>query len=202
MGNSVNLKMHFFTMCILIPFALHAQVDIRAATIDELDQILDLDRRVGYEYFIPLFLQYSTLPLGKEPVVCLERDLQEDIELFPAYIAGDGGKGLYVAVDGATIIGCIQFHKQAAHLFIDLLLIDSKLRRNGIGRQLVTAACNHYNDVIDCVVAVFDKNGVATKFYESCGFSAGKPADIINHYPAEYAHVYTFYTKQVSNFQD
>ena len=189
------LRYAFF---IFLTQALYAEIIIRPALEDDLEGVMQLDREVSWEYFKPLFLEYTGLPLAENPDALLEEELVPDREMFIKGINHVDGNRLYIACDDNTIIGFVAFCKEQTTVNIDLLCVHKDYRNKKIGRRLLDVALTTFNDIDTCTLVVLDKNISARKLYESYGFVLQEmPEDLKQHFPSEYAHIYLFYTLNI-----
>jgi ribosomal protein S18 acetylase RimI-like enzyme len=174
-------------------------IQIRLATLDDLADTLQLDHRVSFEFFKPLYqTYYANFPNGKNPDYFLNAELLEDEQAFLSAIYGENFSRLLVAQDTITtsLVGLLLFHKEDTLLTLDLLLIDKEYRHQGVGRKLVQSALTIFEDITSCeVYPLRFGNDTALRFYESLGFiNCGLgPVDEINTYGVSYADMYYFY---------
>ncbi len=181
-----------YMLFIFLTQALYAEIIIRPALEGDLENVMQLDREISWEYFKPLFLEYTGLPLAENPDTLLEEDLVPDREMF---IHAIKNTWLYIACENTKIIGFIAFSREQATVNIDLLLVHKDYRNKKVGKGLLNTALTAFNDIETCTLIVLDKNISARKLYESYGFVLQEmPNDIKQHFPAEYNYIYLFYT--------
>lgn len=170
----------------------------KPATTD-LDALTKLDRKVCYEYFKPLYQQYyAHYSFGMDPDTRLEQDILEDKEMFAHCIEENGKYQLLAAFDSIanTIVGLLVFYKKDAEsLELELLIIDSEYRKQGIGKRLIMEAIKKCDRIKTCNSYVFTFNESAKKFYESLGFiNLGKgEIDRMSDYGISYAELFYHY---------
>lgn len=187
---------YFLTFCLFS--YLHADIIIRHARVDELEDIVNLDREISWEYFKPLFLEYIGLPLAENPDKMLEDELVPDRDMFINGINQSDGHRLSVAADNNRIVGFISFNKKNTTLTIDLLMVHKSYRNQKLGKRLLETALNSFTDIHSCTLLVLDKNIAARRFYESYGFVPQEvPEDIQSHLPV-YHYIYLFYKKIIN----
>ncbi len=177
-------------------------VVVRPAQMHELNAIMELDRRVAFEFFKPLYLQsYAHLPCGQDPDFYLERELGQDREWFAEFLQGgkSGDYRLLVACDvtAQRPIGLLLFHrKDELSLELDLLLVDKAARGLGVGKSLILQALATFEDITICDVYPFRFGNDATlAFYEKMGFvrlGLG-PIERMSSYGIPYAELYFYY---------
>jgi GNAT superfamily N-acetyltransferase len=186
-------------------FAVNNSVDIiiRPAILTDIPSAVDLDWCISMEYFKPLYSNYySHTPIGKDPDYYLKMDCANDKQEFIDCINLVGRERLYVAFDEKTkkVVGLIVFLKKDQNILeIDLLLIDKKYRRRGLGKKLTNAALEEYKECKTCIVYCFSHNKEALAFYESQGFViiGPGPEDRINNYGISYAELYVCCRREI-----
>ena len=175
-------------------------IDIRPATADELPSILELDKRVTYEFFKPLFIDiYNKLGIKNDIDHDLNEELKTDEQTFSLIIKMQSTERLHVAWDKAQNIPCglLVFHKETNNeIILDLLLVDKNYRNQGIGKRLVHSAYKAFDGIKTITVyPVQFNNGNTLKFYESLGFKnlGVGPSDKINIYGIPYSDMYYYF---------
>lgn len=157
-------------------------IDIRPATVQDLPAIFELDERISYEFFKPLYTNiYQHLNVDRDVDRDLQKELELDTESFPNIINNSGLERLHVAWDTENNILCgiIVFSRQNNHeILLDLLLVDKNYRGKGIGKQLVNSMFSVFKDIKVVNVYPFKFNNEnVLKFYELLGF---KNCDLIS----------------------
>jgi GNAT superfamily N-acetyltransferase len=176
---------------------------IRTPSMDELQNIIELDTRVTFEFFEPLYKQhYAHFPLGKNPTYYLNKELKDDMQDFPDYIKQKENKRILIAYDKqkSCVAGLITFHKEEAFLKIDLLLVDKIYRHKGIGRKFVLEAVKTFDGIKKCIVTPLQFGNEATlNFYESVGFKncGPDPRDQKNAYGIPYKDMHFLFTMTI-----
>lgn len=188
---------------------LNASVEVRKPTREDLDSIIEMDRRVSLEFFVPLFqYYYDSFQVAKNPTEKLLADVEDDKALLleiieetdssqTCLIAWDTDQNQCVGLivfsryENGTEVGC---EDTGPAVEIDLLLVDEAYRGKKIGQSLVGQALATFDGCIQAVVSPFKENNERTrKFYEKCGFiEKGKPHGT-NSWGVERALVYCRY---------
>jgi len=146
---------------------------IRLAQEKDLDKILELDRKVSYEFWEPLYREgYAHTQIGQNPKEFLEQELERDKIYFPECVAQQNKDRLLVACDKNIPVGFISFSKfKQTQLKIDLLAVDGNYRRMGIGKKLIFSARDNFVNISSMFVFVMRfANKNTQKFYEKLGF--------------------------------
>lgn len=163
---------------------LCSNIEVRVVKKNELEEVLELDRRVIFEYFKPLYKKfYSHLPIGQNPDYFLEKDLELDTQNFKNYLEQDSGYDfLRVAYDvkNIKIVGIINFHFTQKNIIeIDLLIVDKVCRGQGVGKKLVNSLIKDFQDLQKIIVMPYQLGNEKTlNFYYSLGFkNLGLPGD-------------------------
>jgi dTDP-4-amino-4,6-dideoxy-D-galactose acyltransferase len=86
------------------------------------------------------------------------------------------------------IAGFITLAKRPDHCEIGLLGVDATVRGKGIGRQLIASAFQFTvkNSMTELRVATQERNIIARKFYESCGFSLIRKTFIYHYWTKDH----------------
>jgi GNAT superfamily N-acetyltransferase len=183
---------------ILLSLALNgvesSQPQFRTAAIEDLQEILSLDREISYEHFKPIFLCYSECPLGQEADKILEDELDADRIGFQEAILGLCPNKLYIVCMRNKIVGFSYLNQIEQSLTIDLLCIDKKYRHQGIGKKFFEYILDQ-NPVTECRVACLNKDYGAIQFWKSLGFKklSIKPSDIGNEFQEDHPECYEYY---------
>lgn len=179
---------------------INASIDVRPAATGELSSILELDYRVTYEFFKPLFIDtYNKLGIKKNVDHDLEEELKSDAQTFSNSIQANGLERLHVSWDTVQSIACglLVFHKEENNgIMLDLLLVDKNYRNQGIGKKLVISACKAFDDIKTVTVYPLQFNNENTlKFYKSLGFKnlGAGPSDKINSHGIRYSDMYYYF---------
>ncbi|MDR3647236.1 MAG: GNAT family N-acetyltransferase [Candidatus Babeliales bacterium] len=158
---------------------------------------MELDRKVTYEFFKPLFIDiYTNLGIKNDIDNDLEEELKNDSQTFSNLIQSNGIERLHVAWDTLQNIPCglLLFHKEENNeIMLDLLLVDKNYRGQGIGKRLVNSTYKTFDGIkIVTVYPVQFNNKNTLKFYESLGFKnlGVGPFDKINIYGIRYSDMY------------
>ena len=178
---------------------IFSEVEIRFAHIDELQNILEFDRKASFEFFKPLYESYySNFTLGENADYYLELDIKNDEKIFPDYINSIMNKRMLIAVDNSEncIVGLLTFHQEEKLLELDLLLVSKNHRRQGIGRKLIQKSFSAFAHIEQCVVypLKFGNDSTLT-FYESLGFEnlGSYNSDELNSYGIKYKDMHFHY---------
>lgn len=163
----------FVYICLVHP--VRSEILVRPATLADIPEVLELDRRASFEYFKPLYTKaYAHLSLGKNPDYFLELDLKQDEQTFYELVKTPGDTRLHIAYDGELkrVAGLIVFHKEHEDIVeLDLLLVDKDYRRMGIGKKLVRDAIATFKNIKTCLVyPIQHANNETLRFYQSMGF--------------------------------
>ncbi len=222
--NSMELKVkNLIFLIILSVFTLNAEkinsndICFVAPRIDQIKEIMEFDYRVSFEFFKPLYLKhYSHFEFGKNPDFYLEEEIKNDESFFEKCIQDQelesrlkesqqiffdehiGKDRLLIAFDNKNqcIGGLISFSKNNDVLTLELLLVDKKYRKQGIGKKLVKCAIETFKDIKEAIVyPVRFGNENTLKFYESLGFvNLGfGPKDKKNAYGISYEEMHFYY---------
>lgn len=188
-----------FKVCILIFTAfffyiLYPEINIRPAQQDDLEAVLELDRIISWEYFKPLFLQYTGLILSQKPDELLEDDLKKDRTMLSEGINHINNQRLLVACDQNDIVGFASYQKEDLNIHVNLIFINKEYRNRKIGKRLMDSVLHTFADTRSCTLFVLDKNISACRMYEAYGFKAcAMPDAIKQELPADASHIYIFY---------
>jgi ribosomal protein S18 acetylase RimI-like enzyme len=175
------------------------QFSVRLAKESDFDALMELDRRVTFEFFEPLFQNhYAHTQLGKHAHSHLEEAVALDEKLFVQAISCENNQRLLIATDqNNKACGLLQFSKiKDTELLLDLLVVDSGYRGRGIGKMLVLAACKKFPEASVChVYPCRFGNDPTLLFYQSLGFvQVGfAPAHETNQYGESLADLYFNY---------
>ena len=168
--------MNYLLLLIMIfSSTVFAQIDIRPAMLHELPQILELDQRITYEFFKPLYATvYEHLQLTNDADADLQKELAADAQSFPEIIAEQGATRLHIAWDTDSDVPCglLLFSQQDnKEVTLDLLLVAKEYRGKGIGKRLVHSIFQAFTAIP--AVNVFPlqySNDATLKFYHALGF--------------------------------
>jgi ribosomal protein S18 acetylase RimI-like enzyme len=145
-------------------------ISIRPATLDDYEAFNDLTRQIDQQHIAA----YPELFQAVEP--------PRSLELVQSYIEAEE-KYLWLATQADQVAGLILFELQQSGDFpllvprrfvlIDMLVVDSAFRRQGIGRALMTAVhdwgtaqgIDHFE------LSVYKLNPEAQAFYERMGYA-------------------------------
>ncbi|CDK30118.1 GNAT family N-acetyltransferase [Candidatus Babela massiliensis] len=179
-------------LAICVIQTLNSNIIIRPALEPDLLEIINLDRKVSWEYFKPIFLQYTGLPLAENPEELLEKDLEFDKEMFIQSIHNQNNRYLNIAINSDKIVGFIAFRVEKSTIYIELILVDKDYRYKKIGQRLIDTMISNFKNIDSIGLIVLDKNISAIKFYQTYGFKQQEmPKDI--NLPKDYPHIYLFY---------
>ncbi len=192
-----------FLLCFNFAYLIPTNISIRNATQEDLSAIVDLDKVVLYEYFLPLYAQECAhLPLGKNPVYFLELALESDKKWFPECVNGNA-ESIWVAYDQDKnkLAGLIVADQASfAKIEIGLILILKEYRRKGIGKALIYHAIDSFPAAATCEVHPFQFDDVALAFYKAIGFvnQGISTIDEINIYGIHYKDMYYHFTYDIA----
>lgn len=83
-----------------------------------------------------------------------------------------GFETVYTAWDGEKLVGLLSaMDDHCMTAYIHYLLVSPEYQGQGIGKQLMKMAKEHYRDFLRIVLVAYDKQ---IGFYERCGFIRGK----------------------------
>lgn len=158
-----------------IAFKSYENIVVRPAEEKDLPQVFELDRRVTFEFFQPLFKEtYAHLGIVQNVDSDLNDELTTAREWFPECVKAQGSERLYIAWDTLRDLPCglIVFHQNDADTVeLDLLEIDAACRGIGIGKRLVQSIFDAFSDTKSCIVYPLRyKNENTLKFYSALGF--------------------------------
>lgn len=176
-------------------------VGVRPATVDDLPALLEVDREVTFEHFLPLMTQhYPELYSGKTPQEGLEEDLKKDAQNFERYITEKGDERLHVAYNTETndVTGFVLSSTKDRVLNIDLLFVTKAHRQQGTAKKLFTEVVQTSNDVDRCYFYALDKNETVLNCIQKLGIEctpvnpdqkidSGQSASLYKHYWVEIA---------------
>ncbi len=180
---------------------LHSSdIAIRLAQAGDLQSIYELDYKVSFDFFKPMLeTSYKGYGLGKNVTAFLLEEVEYGKKLYPQLVAKPtGDQRLFCAWDTKNNKACglcVMNKKNGNHLTVELLMIDSDYRRQGIGKRLVQEAMNSYDGIIICDVHPFrHDNDPTLKFYESLGFEKKGPFhNGTNRYGDLFSDLYFYY---------
>ncbi|MFL9842170.1 GNAT family N-acetyltransferase [Sphingomonas sp. ST-64] len=99
-------------------------------------------------------------------------DPRTDLATLATLIEGDSR--LLIALDGATILGCVNIASRGARLaYLGLLCVDPDIQARGIGKQLIAAAEAAARDTFAAdriEMTVIDKRTELIAWYERHGY--------------------------------
>lgn len=158
-----------------IAFKSYENIVVRPAEEKDLPQVFELDRRVTFEFFQPLFKEtYAQLGIVQNVESDLNDELTTACKWFPECVKAHGSERLYIAWDTLHDLPCglIVFHQNDIDTVeIDLLEIDAAYRGIGIGKRLVQSIFDAFSTTKTCIVyPLRSKNENTLKFYASLGF--------------------------------
>ncbi len=158
-----------------IAFKSYENIVVRPAEEKDLPQVFELDRRVTFEFFQPVFeATYAHLGIKQNPESDLNDELATAREWFPECVKAQGSERLYIAWDTLHDLPCglIVFHQNDADTVeIDLLEIDPAYRGIGIGKRLVQSIFDAFSTTKSCLVYPLRyKNDDTLRFYYALGF--------------------------------
>jgi hypothetical protein len=170
---------YLFLLSFLLNICLHSlsygEIIIRLATQEDLIELLELDRRIAYEYFIPL-IQKNYGHLLSETTIkeSMERELtQHDPSLFSDAIEFKENLILYTAGDRDKncLCGLVLFQRKDSST-IELLLhmADAAYRDQDVELNLLQAAINYFNEIKRVKSLPTQYNLLAHQLYEQLGF--------------------------------
>ena len=198
-----QLKQFIAILLVSLPLKSSAVIIVRPAVVNDYESFCQLDRRVTFEFFKPLYQEnYASFEFGKDPDPYLEEELADDEILFYQCAKGDIDKKLYVAYDDeqAKLAGFLLFNVDLDELYIDLFMIDEAFRNKGIGKQLISKMIADYSQAKTCTVEPLKRGNDATlAFYRSAGFvNKTMPLpDRLNSYGVPYAQLFLYYQLDV-----
>ncbi len=179
-------------LAIFVIQVLNSNIIIRPALESDLVEIMNLDRKVSWEHFKPIFLQYTGLPLAEKSEELLEKDLEFDKEMFIQSIHNQNNRYLNIAINSDKIVGFIAFRVEKSTIYIELIFVDKDYRSKKIGQRLIDTMISNFKNIDSIGLIVLDKNISAIKFYQTYGFKQQEmPKDI--ELPKDYPHIYLFY---------
>lgn len=196
-------------LAILIIFysiSMAQHIDIRPPNLNELPSVLELDERVTYEFFKPLYTDmYNHLKLNRDVDKDLQEELADDKKTFPTLIKDQGSERLHIAWDAEQKKPCglLVFSKQEnSEVILDLLLVDKHYRGKGIGRALVYSVFQAFENIKTIIVYPVQLNNEGTlKFYKALGFKdlGVGPEDNINSHGIRYSDMYYYFRLDINN---
>lgn len=180
-------------------------VDIRQPTAQELPAVLELDQRVTYEFFKPLYAAlYQQLNVSRDVDKDLEAELVADAESFAKLINNNGAERLHIAWDVENNVPCglLVFSQLDNHeLLLDLLLVAKNYRGKGIGKKLVRSMFQVFKNTKAVNVYPIQCNNESTlKFYESLGFKnlGAASENKINSHGIRHSDIYYYFRLEMS----
>lgn len=172
---------------------------IRPANLADLPEILELDRKITFEFFKPLYLKsYTHLIEPNKVDYFLNKELANDQEIFPKAINDLNHEKLHIAYDDDKkhIVGFLLFHIEEEIIELDLLLIDKNYRRKGIGKKLIINAIDTFKQAESVIVYPLSIDNIDTlNFYESIGFInfGPSPMEGTNAYGVNYHKMHYYF---------
>ena len=142
MNNTYGPYVELLALLVLCSNLVAAMV-IRPARSSDLEALLELDYKISFEFFKPLFVTGYPDTYGKNVNEFLQSELSEDVKMFPEYIKNTDKQGFFIAEDIVQHkpVGLITFTKEHdGNVVIDLLMVDQAYRGTGVGEQLVLSA--------------------------------------------------------------
>ncbi|MFA6527041.1 MAG: GNAT family N-acetyltransferase [Candidatus Babeliales bacterium] len=188
---------------------LDASIEIRHATISDLDKIIALDLDVSMEFFKPMYENcYHDTTMGQQAEQSLKNEVYCDANIFKnAITAHDNKQKLIIASDTTTTKYCGLILGEKTNdttMEIALLLVAKDYRNQGVGKKLIRTALSAFDGITRCQVYPFKQNNKATlAFYEKVGFQkiGDAPADRKNSYGISFDKLYFQYVLDSDGIQ-
>jgi GNAT superfamily N-acetyltransferase len=190
------MKQLLFFLFIFFSINSYSAIEIRPAHSEEIPAVLELDRKVTYEFFKPLFIDaYQYLGLKRDVDKELEKELALDAQLFSELAQAQGLERLHIAWDTMHNIPCglIAFHLEDTEIILDILLVEAAYRAQKIGKRLLQSMFEVFSNAAKVTVYPLIYNNSSTlKFYEALGFKnlGVGPADKLNIHGIPYSKIY------------
>ncbi len=187
-------------------FNIKSEIIVRPVQSEDLPGILEVDKKVTREHFIPLLTStYNYLNINRSAEEDLENEIIEDEKTFPDYINPTNNTKLYGAFDSNTNkpYGLIIFHKADAEtIMIDLIEVDQDYTNQKIGKKLFKAAIGACKNITRCMLYTiqhYNENTIA--FYKSLGFKdpIKGPKDQKTPAGVSYHDIYFFYEIDINS---
>ncbi len=198
-----HVQLSFFALCIF-SINIYSTIEIRPAHIEEIPAVLELDRKVTYEFFKQLIIDaYDQIGIKRDVDKELEKELTLDAQLFSELAQAEGLERLHIAWDTIHKVPCglIIFHLEETEIILDLLLVDAAYRKQKIGKKLVQSMFEVFSDATKVTVyPLIHNNDNTLKFYEAFGFKnlGVGPSDKLNIHGIPYSKMYYHFELKLS----
>jgi ribosomal protein S18 acetylase RimI-like enzyme len=150
---------------------------IRAATLDDLDDINNITNESYHKHFKPIFSHLLSPEQNLENFVSEKITFQQNANReFITKQLNQEKYGLIIAQEttptSSNIIGYCRFNQKNQHnVHIYFLGINELFRRNKIGTELLFAAINTFEGITNCTLRTLaENNDIAHAFYQKHGF--------------------------------
>lgn len=190
-----KLQLSFFALCIF-SINIYSIIEIRHVCIQEIPAVVELDRKVTYEYFKQRYIDaFDYLGIERNVDKEIEKELALDAQLFSQLAEAKELERLHIAWDTTHKVPCglILFHLEDAEIVLDILLVDAAYRAQGIGKKLMQSIFGVFSDATKITVyPLIHNNGDTLKFYEAFGFKnlGVGPTDKLNIHGIPYSKMY------------
>ncbi|OGB97498.1 hypothetical protein A3F06_03095 [candidate division TM6 bacterium RIFCSPHIGHO2_12_FULL_36_22] len=155
-----NILLQLLVISLLYYGTLYSSIDIRKASANDVSSLAELYREVCYEYFKSIYVNaYSHLAIGKEPDVYLELAVKYEIDALTKAINFEESNSVLIASDTETkaTVGMLRSSKvEEIAMLLDLMFIQKKYRKMGIGKSLINASIKYFNGIHTCLAYVYN----------------------------------------------
>lgn len=172
-----NLLCIITTLNTSLIFTSQHEITIRPATLDDLDMITQLSTDEYTTHFKELWLtSYNNfVPLEQDIDTFINEKIENQRKANIDYIQQEPQNecGLLIAEltdhnKEKKLAGYCRFTKENAYtLYINYILVDKKLRKQGIGKQLTQKATTHFTGITECKFRSLAHDHTINTIYEN-----------------------------------
>lgn len=180
---SFTPKLILFSMLLHTSFTIHCsetsstQISIRLATLHDIHQIDEISSKQYHNDFKPMWVEcYVPLfKLTEDPEQAIQRIIHANAKNNREFIANQENKRLLVAEltrpeQPKKIAGFCRFEKKSDKvMYMNFILVDENVRKQGIAKQLAQTAMNTWPDVKECQFRAMVHNKKINDIYKKLG---------------------------------
>lgn len=190
----------FFGLIVGRNSGMSSNFNIRLVEPNDIFHVLELDKRVSFEFFAPIYAaHYTQWEFGRNPEFYLSKEFEIDQEMFPQivrkqYLEDPGLEyRLFGAFDNDICIAIVLVENIKGFIEIKLFFVDSVYRGKGIGKAIFSFVRNYFSSNKQFMVYVLKYGNEKTQtFYQSLGFKnlGPGPANKISLYGVPYNEIF------------
>lgn len=177
-------QLTLYITTLLIASTCYSNVIIRPALVGDVPALTKLNHKVMFEHFKPTIIKgYPDSPIAQNEEL-LNNFLNEYVAFYTAEFiktlenSDPKNNGISVVAhpdNPKKIQAFCLFKEKDQQIHIDFLIVDKKLRGQGIGTMLLNNTINTFNDATHCELETLAyANEKTHAFYEKYGFKSTK----------------------------